>query len=146
MPEKFISFFFWAQKPSFSLWKFGKKRRRRMKYSAACGPFNYFSDAWMLKNTCRLKWAFLRQHNFYSNIIQHCQLFKAKSPHRHFTHLCLITFREFGYNHLAVICFFSPWSNAIKCKKKKEEKKLEDILCWQIIQKEKKSVSIWEQS
>lgn len=51
----------------------------------------------------------LRQNNSYSYIIQHCQLFRAKSPRRHFTHLCLITFREFGYNHLAAICFvFSP--------------------------------------
>lgn len=47
----------------------------------------------------------LRQSHSYSNIIELCQLFRVKSPHRLFTHLCLITLREFGYNYLVVICF-----------------------------------------
>lgn len=57
------------------------------------------------KKHMQTEMSILRQNNSYSNIIQHCQLFKAR---RHFTHLCLITSRDFGYNHLAVICFFHP--------------------------------------
>lgn len=97
-----------------------KKRHRGDEIFSSAQALQLFFRCMNVKKHMQSEMSILRRNNSYSSLIQLCQLFRAKSPHRHFTHLCLITFREFGYNHLAIICFvvfFSPWSIAIKRKK-----------------------------
>lgn len=60
-------------------WK-KKKKQRGIKYSAVCGPFNYFFRCMNVKkkNPMQDEISIFGENNSYSDIIQQFKLFKAR--------------------------------------------------------------------